>query len=482
MNSDYDLTIFQMNDSHAYLEPHNELFWRGGTESYGEAGGYARIATVFNRAREKSPESALVLDNGDTIHGTYAAVKSRGEAMIPVLNRLGLDAMTAHWEFAYGPDRFREVASALDYPVLAANVFREESGELEFAPHLVVERGGLLLGIVGMASNIVSKTMPPHFSEGLEFTIDERRMAEEIDRLRGDERVDLVIVLSHLGLPQELELAERVDGIDILLSGHTHNRLYSPFTVNGAVILQSGCHGSFLGRLDVRAGDSGVEEYSHTLIEVDPSIEPDPDVQSSIDRVMDRHRDMLGEEIGITETGLNRNTVMECTMDNVLLKSMLEETGAELAFSNGWRYGAPVPTGPVTVNDVWNIVPTDPPISRCRMRGREIWAMMEENLERTFSRDPYFQMGGYVKRCLGLNLFFKVENPAGTRIHELYVGGRAVEPGREYDVCFLTNQGVPEKFGAEREDLDVTATEALTQYLEASESVSGDLSSTIVPI
>lgn len=136
-------------------------------------------------------------------------------------------------------------------------------------------------------------------------------------------------------------------------------------------------------------------------------------MQTMVDAVLDPHRDMLREAVGRTRIGLNRNTVFETTMDNLLLDAISETAGANLAFSNGWRYGTPIPPGPITRNDLWNIIPTNPPVSTIEITGGELWAMMEENLERTFSADPYAQMGGYVKRCRGVNIYAKIENQKG---------------------------------------------------------------------
>src|SRR5690625_6436380 len=98
-------------------------------------------------------------------------------------------------------------------------------------------------------------------------------------------------------------------------------------------------------------------------------------------------------------------------MDNLLLESLLDVSGAEIAFSNGWRYGAPIPPGEITMNDLWNIIPTNPPVSIVEITGAEIIQMLEENIENTFASDPYKQMGGYLKRCLGMKMFIKLENP-----------------------------------------------------------------------
>ncbi len=110
-------------------------------------------------------------------------------------------------------------------------------------------------------------------------------------------------------------------------------------------------------------------------------------------------------------------------MDNLLLDGIAHAAGTEIAFSNGWRYGAPIPAGEITMNDLWNIIPTNPPVSVVDMLGSELWEMMEENLERTYSRNPFEPMGGYVKRCRGINVYCKIENAPGSRIQQFFVDG-----------------------------------------------------------
>jgi 2',3'-cyclic-nucleotide 2'-phosphodiesterase (5'-nucleotidase family) len=191
---------------------------------------------------------------------------------------------------------------------------------------------------------------------------------------------------------------------------------------------------------------------------------------------------MLNIILGKTKTSLNRNKVMEATMDNFLLEALKHISGKRIAFSNGWRYGAPIKAGPIKINDLWNIIPTNPKISICELTGKEIWDMMEENLERTFSFDPYKQMGGYVKRCSGLNIYFKIENPEGKRIQEFFINGKRLNRSKVYSVCFVTTQGVPEKYGKNRECLDMKAIDALKDYLNKRKIVSAQLKRSIVPI
>ncbi len=478
----HELTILQMNDSHGYLDLHQELFWDGNHAKYEFTGGYARIATIFNNVKEERPHSTLSFDCGDTIHGTYATVKTKGNSLIPILNYLDFDAMTAHWEFAYGPEHFKKLTKKLNYPMLAINCYYESNDELVFKPYLIKEVNGLKIGIIGIAANIVDKVMPASFSKGIYFTLGNNELPSYIKKLHSKEKVDLIVLISHLGFPQDMKLAEDVDGIDVLLSAHTHNRLYKPVMSNNTILIQSGCHGSFIGRLDLIISNGKVFNFQHRLITVSEDIQPDSKINDIVNHVLNPYKDKLSQVAGYTDTGLNRNTVLESTMDNFLLKSLLYETGAQIAFSNGWRYGAPIPPGKITFNDLYNIIPVNPPISTVELTGEEIWMMMEENLEHLFSRDPYNQMGGYLKRCMGINLYFKVENPMGHRIQELFVEGKKLKMNGKYNAAYVTSQGVPDKYGKKTKDLDVHAVDVLHNYLSSNSPVKAELQGTVIAI
>ncbi len=459
------LTVIQLNDSHAYFNMHQELFRQGNQTVYRPVGGYARIATLVGQMREKSKGRFLFCDNGDTLNGTYSAVKTQGAAMVPVLNALGIDAMTVHWEFAYGPSVLKKRAAELNFPILAINIYDKETNELVFPPCVVKEIDGMKVGLIGIASNIVDKTMPASFSEGIRFTLGREELPAVIERLRTQDDVDLIILISHLGFPQEMKLLSEVKGVDLCLSGHTHNRISQAVQQGDTLVIQSGCHGSFLGQIDLELTNGKITGYEHQLIEVESSIIPDPAMTEIIDRVLSPFNAKLNTIVGETATALNRGAMLETTMDNFLLESLLEATGAEIAFSNGWRYGAPVVPGSVTMNDLYNIIPMNPPIGTVDLTGNELLLMLEENLERTFAADPYDQMGGYIKRGLGLTVYLKIENPKGQRIQQVFVGNEPLDRSRTYHVAFVTEQGVARKYGRQRSELNIHAVEAMQAYL-----------------
>lgn len=474
------LTVVQINDSHAYLDMHQEVFWQGGQAVYRPAGGYARIGAIVKQIRAENPDRVLFCDCGDTLHGTYPAVQTQGQALVPVLNLMGFDAMTAHWEFAYGPAIFKQRASELGYPMLAINVYDKAAKERYFPAYSVKEIGGVRIGLVGIACNIVDKTMPASYSEGLYFTLGREELPAILDELRTREKVDLIVLISHLGFPQDMKLLSEVQGVDLCLSGHTHNRLERPAVQGQTLIIQSGCHGSFLGRLDLEIQGGRVVDFQHELIEVAAGVRPDPEIDDLVRQALAPYREELSTVVGITATDLNRATMLETTMDNFMLQALLDSSGAELAFSNGWRFGAPVIRGEVTMNDLYNMVPMNPPVSTVELTGDEVLAMLEENLERTFARDPFNQLGGSVKRGLGFNAHIKIENPPGQRIQQVFVGKERLQPNRYYPTAFVTEQGVANKYGRNRQQGSVRAVEAMRAYLARHSPMEAELRGTFV--
>lgn len=227
------ISIVQINDTHANLFEHGDVRYTAGGFAVETVGGYARIMTKIEAQRRAAGAGLLVLDNGDTLHGTCEAIETKGKVMVPYLKALGIDAMTFHWDAAYTIPYLQGMAGTLGYPILAANVYKEGTKERLFPPTAFFERNGLCIGVIGLASNIIRKNMPKPFWEGAEFTDGIDEAAQCAAELK-DRHADLIILLSHLGYPQDIELLKRVDGIDLCLSGHTHNRIRTPQRIGNA--------------------------------------------------------------------------------------------------------------------------------------------------------------------------------------------------------------------------------------------------------
>ncbi len=456
------LSILYVNDVHGYLQPHPELFYEGGNEVTALAGGYPALATCIKQFRKLQPDT-LLFDGGDTFHGTLPLVESKGEVLVPVLNEIGFDSMVGHWDFAYGPEQLIKLAAQLNYPLLGINIYKED-GSLLLQPFLIKQVKDIKIGIIGICSNIIDKTMPGRFSEGLKITSGEEELPHIINQLK-IQNVDIIILLSHNGFPQDLALLARIPGIDICLSAHTHNRLYETGKVNNAIIIQCGCHGSFAGHLQLEVEQKKIINHSYSLITIDSGFQPDPVVKDMVDDILQSYG-YLQDRVGETSQILHRYNTLNSSMDNLLLSAIAETAGTSIAFSNGWRYGAPIPAGPVSLMDLYNIIPMNPVVSTVELTGTEIINMLEENLERTFSPDPLKQMGGYVKRCFGIHVKMRIENPKGHRIQQIFTANAPINRDRIYKVAFVTSQGIPEKYGTNRHHLNVKAVDAMKAYLQ----------------
>lgn len=455
------LTLVQQNDIHAMLADHVEVAWsEGGWVAYG-AGGFARASALAKRLGERS-DASLLVDGGDAIHGTFEAAASRGRGILPILDAGGVDLMVVgNWEFAYGPEALRNAAREASFPVLGANVLDAADGRGVLQADHVEEVAGVRIGFLGVTTPIVAQTMPPRFSEGLRFADPIETLRSGVARLREEEGCDLVVVLSHVGLAQDVEMMRRVEGVDVVLSAHTHERLLAPLRVGGSWIIQSGFSGSFLGalHLDVEAGR--LREVRHELVGVPADGEEDDAVASRVEAFASPHRKALEEPVGTTREVLHRMGALQSPMDDLLTDAYRALTGADVAFSHGWRYGSPIAAGTITLGDLWRIVPTDPEVHTVSMTGREILEALEQSLHDSFG-PPLGQKGGYPARTSGMRVLARLNNPRGARVLDARVGAERLDPSRTYLVAGAGDQSAAR---GERTGTGTRAVDAMKELL-----------------
>jgi len=184
------------------------------------------------------------------------------------------------------------------------------------------------------------------------------QMPAMIKKLREEERIDLVVVVSHMGLPLDVKLASLINGIDVILSGHSHDRITRPILENGCIIIQSGASSSFLGRLDLTVEGGHITDFKHQLIPLfTDKYEDDPEVAQIVEEILYPYRQKLDLVVGKISTPLHRMTLNESPMDRLITDSYLHHTDADIAFSHGWRYGSSILPGPVTVKELYQIIP-----------------------------------------------------------------------------------------------------------------------------
>jgi len=228
---------------------------------YGKVGGYAHLATLLNRLRASRPH-ALLLDGGDTWQGSATALWTEGADMIGAQKRLGVDLMTAHWEFTYGAARVqRAVKEELGtIGFLAQNVKTLDFEDPVFKPYALRAMNGVALAVIGQAFPYTPIANPRHMVAEWTFGIQEERLQKLVDEVRG-KGAQAVVLLSHNGLEVDQKLASRVRGIDAILGGHTHDGIPRPFVVGKTLVTNAGCNRKFLGVLDQEVKGGGVAGY-----------------------------------------------------------------------------------------------------------------------------------------------------------------------------------------------------------------------------
>jgi S-sulfosulfanyl-L-cysteine sulfohydrolase len=404
--------------------------------AYGRMGGLDRIATIVKAIRAERP-GALLLDGGDTWQGSMVAQATAGADVVAAMAALRPDAMTSHWEWTLGAARVEEIVADLGFPFLGQNVFDSEWDEPKLEPYALFERGGVLVAVIGQAFPYTPIANPSWMFPDLSFGIRERRMQEMVDEVR-DQGAELVVVLSHNGFDVDRQLADRVQGIDVILTGHTHDAIPAPVQVGQTLLIASGSHGKFVSRLDLDVRDGGLRGVRHRLIPVfADAIAPDPDMAALITDLRAPYLSQLTETLGETTGLLWRRGNFGGTWDQLICAAVREQRDVEIALSPGVRWGASVMPGPITREDIHNATSMSyPNCYRTRMTGAQIAAMLEDIADNLFNPDPYYQQGGDMVRLGGLAYAIDVSAPMGSRISDLTLTdtGEALDPARSYTV------------------------------------------------
>ncbi len=407
--------------------------------TYGRVGGLDRLATLVKAIRAQRPDNTLFFDGGDTWQGSYTSLQTQGADMVRAMNAMTTDAMTAHWEFTYGTDRVRDLVEQLEFPFLAGNVRDTEWEEPVFDGVAYFERGGVKVGVVGQAFPYTPVANPRYKIPDWSFGIRESRVRELVDEARGA-GADLVVLLSHNGFDVDRKLASRVNGIDVILTGHTHDALPVALKENGTLLIASGSHGKFLSRLDLQLKDGKVADYRYRLIPVfSDVIKPDREIAALIKEIRAPHQAELSKVLGKTESLLYRRGNFNGTFDDLICNALLEERDAEIALSPGFRWGASlIPGQDITVEDVYNQTSiTYPAAYRTEFTGEFLKVVLEDVADNLFNPDPYYQQGGDMVRVGGLSYAVAPGKKMGERISDMRLlkTGEAIDPAKNYVVA-----------------------------------------------
>ena len=424
-----------------YFDTHNNFSELA--KKFGMMGGIAHMKPIIDHVKkERGKENVLLLDSGDTWQGTAVALKTKGAAIVDAQNYLGVDVMVGHWEFTYGKERVMELIGKLNGEFISQNVldndpFSDTFEEPVFPPYTIKEIGGAKIGIIGQSFPFTSTANPKRFTENWSFALRHESLQEHVDHLRKEEKVDCIVVLSHDGFSVDQELAKKVTGVDFILSGHTHDPSPEPIIVNDTVIIISGSHGKYVGRLDLDIKDKKVAGYNFKLIPVASNLIPaDKEGEELVAKAYKPFDKELNEVLGTTKGILYKRDTFYSTFDSLIGQAIQDKVKSDIVFTPGYRWGTTVlPGGDILKDNVYEMTAiTYPEVYTFNLKGSVIAKLMEDIADNVFNANPLLQQGGDMSRLTGASYSIKIDAPAGKRISDFMIGGKPIDVKKTYRV------------------------------------------------
>lgn len=452
-----EITILQTTDVHCQLHAHDELFWENNALTFRKAGGYPHMSTALKKLKEKNTANTITLDTGDMFQGSMLSVKTSGQAFVPLLNAMDYDLyLPGNWEVVYYKKNMQKLLGGLLAPKICANMYHDlgdgKKGELIFQPYQIMHRMGIKIGFLGYTDPLVPLRQSPMYSKGIVYTKPEDNLKEYVTLLREQEQCDFVIILSHLGLSQQIALGNNPDcqGVDYIFGADTHERIRKPIQAEYTKIVEPGAFGSFIGKLDIQVKDGKVVGSTYELIEVDPIKYPaDPAIKTLVQDLEKPYKEEINKVLGYSTVPLYRNFVVENTIDTMIVDALKWKVNADVVLSNGFRFCPPrVPgkDGKVAITEgyLFDMLPVDSPIRTAKASGQQILDWLEKELQNVFAQDASKRFGGWLIRFKGMQVEFKAFNRVGERVKKVTIAGAALDKNRLYTLCACERDGDPE--------------------------------------
>jgi len=533
------VTLIHTGDFHGHLVPRADV--RGAVEGrpMGTVGGLARVASVVKGIRSEVP-GALLVNTGDTIQGSAEALYTRGEALVDVVDMLGVDAFVpGNWDFVYGTARFLEffggpqsrvrwntVSANLFYSTAAQDAttpFPDKAGQRVVPPYLVKQVGSVKVGILGLTADRGPQVVPRAVTKGFYFLPNGKVLHEEVARqvaqLRNVEKVDLLVLASEMGLANNVVIAERVPGIDVVLSSDMHEASMEPIVVTGAdgrktLLVEEGQDGTQVGRIDVEVAGGKIASWKWKRYAIDDSVAADAAVAAKIEGI---RRPFLSGPAFVAQRNPFNGSLLKRPIDTVVGRTavpLLREnfTGSALpgvvggsshymltdAFRDaldadvgairGFRYGTQIPAGgAIRYEDLYHYIPIGPQLGAATVTGAQIKSQIEAAADGSLNPDVTKWTGGWLFDFSdSLHMDFDPYAATGQRASNIQIGGAPLDPARTYryasywyatDPCSVNGipvQGCAVADGApgnirilrEADGSPLDAVEAVARYIE----------------
>ncbi|HAK79009.1 MAG TPA: bifunctional metallophosphatase/5'-nucleotidase [Runella sp.] len=450
------ITLLQTTDVHCQLHAHDELFWENNQLAFRKAGGYAHLATAIDQLRKQNPDNTFVMDTGDMFQGSMLSVKTSGQAFVPLLNAIGYDLyLPGNWEVVYYKQNMQKLMGGLMAPKVCANMYHDvgegKKGELVFQPYHIIHKLGVKIGFLGYTDHLVPIRQSPYYSKGIIYTKPEDNIKYWVEVLKQQEQCDFVIVLAHIGLSQQIALANHPDakGVDYVFGADTHERVRKPIQCEYAKVVEPGAFGSFVGRLDLQVTDGKIVGEKYELIEVNPKKYPaKPEIKKLVEEIEKPYHAQINQVIGYSTEPLYRNMVVENTIDTLIVDALKWKVNTEVVLSNGFRFCPPrVPdaSGKVAITEgyLFDMLPVDATVRVGKATGQQLVDWLEKELQNVFAQDATKRFGGWVVRFKGMEVAFKAFERVGQRVKKVMIGDKPIELEKTYTIAACERDGDP---------------------------------------
>lgn len=443
-SAEFTLNILHTNDVHSRIEPINAYDSTCSAEDNeaGECfGGYARLVTAVNTKREELADAnVVVLDAGDQYQGSLFYTTYKGDAEIEFANVVGYDAMAVgNHEFDDGNAGLQKLIDGADFPILSSNLDVSQADDISgLEKYTILEVGGEQIGIISALAVDTPETSSPSAEVIFQDSVD--ALQAQVDELT-EMGVNKIIALTHVGLPRDLEIAEQVEGIDVVVGGHSHTLMTNtdggepyPTMVGEVPVVTAYAYTKYLGHLEVTFDDEGnvIESGGDPLL-LDASVEEDADVKARIAEmggpIEEAMSVIVAEATEVIDGSRETCRAMECPMGNLVADAMLDrvaDQGTQIAIQNGGGLRASIDAGEVSQGDVVTVLPFQNTLSTFEVTG----ATMIEALENGVGQVE--EGAGRFPQVAGMSFVVDLSAEPGSRISDVMVGGEPIDPEATY--------------------------------------------------
>ena len=443
--ADFSLTVLHTNDFHARFEPISKYDSGCSAEHNSEGkcfGGSARLVTAVAEARARAQNSILV-DGGDQFQGTLFYTYYKGKLAAELMNKLGYDGMTVgNHEFDDGPEVLRGFIDNVEFPVLMSNadVSREELLADKLPKSAIIERGGELIGLIGLTPEDTDELASP--GDNITFSDPIRAVQNEVDHLSA-QGVNKIIVLSHSSYMVDRRVAAKTTGVDVIVGGHSNTYLSNlsdraegpyPTMVGTTAIVQAYAYGKFLGELNLLFDDQGqiLSATGEPLI-MDAAVKEDAVTKSRIAEAAEPLSEIINTVVadaaGFIDGERNTCRVQECEMGNLITDAMLAEVssrGVQIAIQNSDGIRASIDQGPVTMGEVLTVLPFQNTLSTFEISGAVLLAALENGVSQIE------EVAGRFPQVAGMRYTVDRAAEIGARVSAVQIAGQPLELDRVY--------------------------------------------------